>query len=112
MIEYYTPDIKEFFVGFKYQRNDGGEWYDCTFRGYDFPDIVTMYNNSELRKNIERCGTSEKYIEEQQKYFARAGIMFAIPKGMNLDKYLSQPTFQDRIRAIKGENDYNKNLNE
>lgn len=48
--KYYTPEIGEFHVGFQYQRNDGGVWYNNTSDAYDMMSVQTQLNKSNFNK--------------------------------------------------------------
>ncbi len=46
--KYFIPEISDFYNGYKYERNDGGEWYSVTCDLYDARDIKTLLNKKVL----------------------------------------------------------------
>jgi hypothetical protein len=46
--KYFIPEISDFYNGYEYERNDGGEWYSVTCDLYDARDIKTLLNKKVL----------------------------------------------------------------
>lgn len=73
--KYYTPDILEFHIGFRYEKNNHKEpqWFKRTCDGYDMGSVHTMFNRDVFK---DKDGNKRYPVEEslRVKYLDKADI--------------------------------------
>ncbi len=110
--EYYIPKIQEFYHGFIYYRKQNNEWNKEVFDGFDFSDITTLLNRTNLGLIVDKCGGPDEFEKLNFENFIKKGQLFSISKNFKWKEIINnKETYDTCIKAKRGENDYYKNMN-